>query len=233
MKPPSTPAIPDTSFASTPLRNSGSAGERPSSALPPRAARNENPPNNIRPHDPNEIGDHALNMMAGRLADWNSMCQKRSGWPRSTVRSKPLTIAPTAAMVCPVRTTGRSSGRPNQSSRAAKNAAPPARPPTKKYGMMNQVQCGAPLKNVSDIARASPAPTPATAPTLLVHAALAQADERQHAHHPGTRRGQHRALGEAAPRQLGMPRQAVDFRLVHLQVERVESPHGLVPVAAV
>ncbi len=40
--------------------------------------------------------------------------------------------------------------RPSQIDRARKYA-PPASPPMKKYGMMNQVQCGAALKNVSDM----------------------------------------------------------------------------------
>src|SRR5256885_14204557 len=107
--------------------------------------------------------------------------------------------------------TGRSSGRPNHSSRAARKYAPPESPPTKKYGMMNQVQCGAPLKNVSGgMARAS---RPAGG-GVFVHPPLAQADERQHAQHGGARHREARALAGVLRRQLGMPGEGVPLRLV-------------------
>src|SRR5882762_1933195 len=150
--------------------------------MPPRAASTANSPNKRRPQAPKEIGDHPLNMRVGKFADWKIMCQNRSGRPRSIVKSAPERIAPTAATLYPVRTTGRSSGPPNQSATAASRDAPPAIPPTKKYRMMSQVQCGAALKKVSDIARTSPAAA------LLVHAPLTQAHERQHAQHCGARR---------------------------------------------
>src|SRR5207245_8258772 len=99
----------------------------------------------------NEMGEHALSRGVGRVADWKIMCENRSGRARSIVRSAPDRIAPTAATLYPVRTTGRSSGPPNQSTTAASRQAPPAIPPTKKYRIMNQVQCGAALKKLSDI----------------------------------------------------------------------------------
>src|SRR5256714_15487583 len=180
MKTPSRPARPPTSLASPPRTTpptARSAGlySRPSSAKPPRAARTEKSPNKRIPQAPKEMGDHALNISAGSCADWNSMCQKRSGCPRSIVRSAPERIAPTAATLYPVRTMGRSSGPPNQSARAASSDAPPAIPPTKKYRMMNQAQWGAALKKVSDITRTAPAAA------FLVHAPRPQVDERQHA----------------------------------------------------
>src|SRR2546429_7193323 len=46
----------------------------------------------------NEMGDQPLNMRAGKFSDWNSMCQKRNGRPRSIVSSRPERMAPTAAM---------------------------------------------------------------------------------------------------------------------------------------
>src|SRR3989454_1457141 len=169
MKSPSRPPTPATSLATPPRTTpptTRSAGiwSRPSSALAPRAESTENSPNKRIAHAPKEMGDHALNMMAGRFADWNSMCQKRSGRPRSIVRSRPERIAPPAATSYPVRTTGRSSGPPNQSKTAARKYAPPASPPTKKYGMMNQVQWGAPVKKVSDISWVPPPPPPPLPP---------------------------------------------------------------------
>src|SRR5437867_4912075 len=195
MKSPSRPPMPETSLPSPPRTTPPTARRagiwsRPSSALAPRAESTENSPNRRIAHAPNEMGDHPLNMMAGKFADWNNMCQKRSGRPRSIVSSRPDKIAPTAAMSYPVRTTGRSSGRPNQSRSAARKYAPPASPPTKKYGMMNHVQCGAPVKNVSDIARAP------FCSALLVHPPLAQTDERQHHEARRARRPQAGALGE-------------------------------------
>src|SRR5882762_2828348 len=232
MKTPSRPARAPTSFASPPCTTpptARSAGlrSRPSSAMPPRAASTEKSPNKSSPQAPNEIGDHPLNMMAGKFADWNSMCQKRSGRPRSIVRSAPERIAPTAATLYPLRTTGRSSGPPNPSKTVASRAAPPAIPPTKKYRMIHQVQCGAALKKVSDIARTSPAAA------LLVHAPLPQADEGQHAQDGGARRREGGALGEVPRRQLRVPRQSVHLGFVDQQVEGIETAERPVGIGAV
>src|SRR5438046_3960221 len=203
MNTPSRPATPPTTFASPlpprtapPTARSAGFCSPPSSAMPPSADRTEKNPNTRMAQAPKEMGDHPLNMIAGSCADWNSMCQKRSGCPRSIVRSAPERIAPTAATLYPVRTMGRSSGPPNQSTTAARREAPPATPPTKKYRTMNQVQCGAALKKLSDIARTSPAAA------LFVHTPLPQADERQHAQHGGARRREGGALGEAPRREL-------------------------------
>src|SRR2546425_7201100 len=155
------------------------------------------------------------------------MCQKRSGRPRSIVRSRPERIAPPAATAYPAKTPGRSSGPPNQSKTAARKYAPPARPPTKKYGMMNQVQWGAPVKKVSDMSRASPSAA------LLVHAPFPQADERQHAQYSGARRREGGALGEVPRRQLRVPWQSVHLGLVDQQVERIETAERPVGVGAV
>src|SRR5256714_3723091 len=219
MKTPSRPVTPPTSFASPPRTTpptARSAGlcRRPSSAMPPRADRTANRPNKRSPQAPKEMGDHPLNMRAGTLADWNNMCQKRSGRPRSTVSSPPESSAPTAATLSRVRTTGRSSGPPNQSTTAARREAPPAIPPTKKYRMMSQVQCGAPLKKVSDIAGSSPA--------LLVHAPFAQAHDGQQSQNGRARHGQAPALGEVRRRQFRVARQAVDLGLVHEEVKGVQ-----------
>src|SRR6266566_5150947 len=232
MKSPSRPPTPPTSLATPPFTTpptARSAGiwSRPASARAPRAESTENSPNRRIAHAPNEMGDQPLNMSVGKFSDWNSMCQKRRGRPRSIVSSRPDRIAPTAAMSYPVRTTGRSSGRPNQSRSADRKYAPPASPPTKKYGIMNQVQWGAPVKKESDISRASPGAA------LLVHAPLPQADERQHAQDGGARRREGGALGEVARRQLRVPRQAIHLGLVDQQVERIETAQRPVWVGAV
>src|SRR5216117_1740323 len=96
------------------------------------------------------------------------MCQNRSGRPRSMVSSAPEMIAPQNASEYAVRMTGRSSGPPNHSRLAARKYAPPARPPITKYGMMNHVQCGDAVTNVSDIDRR---------PFLLLHPSLPDSDQ--------------------------------------------------------
>src|SRR5205823_5463815 len=176
---------------------------------------------------------HVLPAQMGQLVTdrmrsyWNSMYQKRRGRPRSIVRSKPDRIAPAAAMLCPVRMTGRSAAPPNQSKRADRKYAPPASPPTKKYGIMNQVQWGAPVKKESDISRASPGAA------LLVHAPLPQADERQHAQDGGARHREGGALGEVPRRKLWVPRQPVHLGLVDEEVERIEPAERSFRVGAV
>src|SRR5437660_9303421 len=234
MNMPSSPATPPTTFASPlpprtapPTARSAGLCSRPSSAMPPSADRTAKNPNTRSPQAPKEMGDHPLNMMAGNFADWNTMCQNRSGFPRSIVKSAPERIAPTAATLYPVRTTGRSSGPPNQSATAASSDAPPAIPPTKKYRMMNQAQCGAALKKVSDITCTSPAAA------LLVHAPLPQADEGQHAQDGGARRREGGALGEVPRRQLRVPRQSVHLGFVDQQVEGIETAERPVRIGAV
>src|SRR5438552_4240535 len=74
---------------------------------------NAHAPNSSNAHAPKEIGEKLLNMRCGRLFDWNSMCQKRSDRPRSSVNSAPETSAPQNASEYPLRITGRPSGRPN------------------------------------------------------------------------------------------------------------------------
>src|SRR5207245_1023676 len=125
MKTPSKPATPPPTRASPPRTTpptARSAGlrNRPSSAAPPRADRTANSPNKRIAQAPKEMGDHPLNMSAGTFADWNSICQNRSGRPRSIVRSAPERIAPQAATLYPLRTSGRSSGRPDHSTTPAR-----------------------------------------------------------------------------------------------------------------
>src|SRR6266513_549563 len=105
------------------------------------------------------------------------MCQNRNGLPRSIVSKMPEITAPQKASLYAVRMTVRSSTRPNHSSAAARKNAPPAMPPTKKYGMMNQVQCGDAVKKVSDIHDSF----------LLLDPLLADPDQREHAEHCGRR----------------------------------------------
>ena len=43
------------------------------------------------------MGDHHLNI-GRKVSDWISMCQNRSGRPRSTIRSTPQTLTSGKAM---------------------------------------------------------------------------------------------------------------------------------------
>src|SRR6266581_3151513 len=151
------------------------------------------------------------------------MCQKRSGRRRSMVSSAPERIAPQNASEYAVRMTGRSSGRPNHSRVAARKYAPPARPPTKKYGMMNHVQCGDAVKKVSDIHDSF----------LLVHPPFPDADHREQAEHGGRRDRERAALLQAAAGKLRIGGQAVHFRVVHQQIERVQAAERAVRIVAV
>src|SRR5258708_35654032 len=72
----------------------------------------------------------------------------------------------------------------------------------KKYGMMNQVQCGAPLKKGSDMRRPLVGRRSGAARRLLVHAALPQAHEGQHAEHRGARHREWAGLLQVARRPL-------------------------------
>src|SRR5882762_4196826 len=84
-KNPKIPPRPATSFTHTVV------------ARPRRSSNQEraaHPPNNKTAHAPNEIGDQLLNIRLGKFSDWNSMCQKRSGRPRSSVKRAPEMMAP-------------------------------------------------------------------------------------------------------------------------------------------
>src|SRR5436309_3388281 len=151
------------------------------------------------------------------------MCQKRSGRPRSMVSSAPERIAPQNASEYAVRMTGRSSGRPNHSRVAARKYAPPARPPTKKYGMMNHVQCGDAVKKVSDIHDSF----------LLVHPPFPDSDQRERAEHCGRRDRERATLFQTVAGKLRIGGQAVHFRVVHQQIERVQAAERAVRIVAV
>src|SRR5438093_431623 len=75
--------------------------------------------------------------------------------------------------------------------------------------------------------------SPRSRPAHVVHAALAQADERQHPEDGRARQGERRALGEVARRQLRVARQPVHLRLVHEEVERVEPAQRAIRVGAI
>ena len=62
---------------------------RPLSASALRKDRNENSPNIRSDQEPTDIGDQYLNI-GWNVLDSISMCQKRSGRYRSTVRRMPL-----------------------------------------------------------------------------------------------------------------------------------------------
>src|SRR5436305_158156 len=81
-------------------------------------------------------------MGSGNLSLSNSMCQKRSGWPRSTTRKRLLTMMNGSASKCPRRMADRSATSPNRSSQAAAKYTPPVTPPAKKYRTIHQPQFG-------------------------------------------------------------------------------------------
>ena len=99
-KNPSKPPSPATSLASiVPLRSGCAAGvrTRPSSVHAPISDSAAHNPNSMIAQAPNEIGDQPLNITFGKLSDWNSMCQKRKGLPRSMVSNAPEMTAPQKA----------------------------------------------------------------------------------------------------------------------------------------
>jgi hypothetical protein len=53
-------------------------------------------PNALIPQEPNDIGDHHFSIGQPRC-DWKSICQKRSGRPKSMLSSTPLMMMPTSA----------------------------------------------------------------------------------------------------------------------------------------
>src|SRR4051812_2866733 len=112
--------------------------------------------------------------------------------------------------------TGRSSARPNRCSNDAITNAPPAMPPMKKYSTMYQRQCGDVVKKVSDIGGR------VGTGGKGIHAAFAQGHytHDRHQHRAGCR--EQGAELEVARGESGIRRQAVHFRVVDEQVERVE-----------
>jgi hypothetical protein len=76
-----------------------------------------NAPKAIRPQAPSDIGDQYLKMSAGPATPVSiSMCQKRSGWPRSMVSSSGHTIVSGSASRKDSRAACSSSGRPHSRS---------------------------------------------------------------------------------------------------------------------
>jgi hypothetical protein len=72
-------------------------GRSRSSLKEASAARKENNPKSSSPQEPTDIGTQDLNIGCPVL-DSISMCQKRRGRSRSTVRRNPLIRAPMNAM---------------------------------------------------------------------------------------------------------------------------------------
>src|SRR5438132_175633 len=143
------------------------------------------------------------------------MCQKRRGWPRSTVRKRALRMISGKATRCPMRIAGRSDGSPNRSSQAAAKYTPPVTPPTKKYRTIHQPQFG----TWNDGLKSG-----GIRPSLAaLHAAFAEGQ------HPG-QTGEHRGndTEAAASRQVSTWQvrrfgQTVRRRLIVEQIERVQS----------
>ena len=62
------------------------ARNHPTSAIAPRNETNEKRPNARSAHEPRLIGESGLNASPPPGLASTSMCQKKSGWPRSTMR---------------------------------------------------------------------------------------------------------------------------------------------------
>src|SRR6266852_4162961 len=67
----------------------------------------------------------------------------------------------------------------------------------------------------------------------LIHAALAQTDERDQAEHGAGRGREHAAGFQVAAGEFRIPRQTVDLRLVHEEVEGVEATKRAIRIVAV
>src|SRR5438309_11768068 len=112
----------------------------------PRAAStndtNETVPNTNNTAEPNDMAEYGLKIGVGKRSLSKSMCQKRSGWPRSTVRNNAHRMISGNAIRWPSRIAARSDRSPNRSSQAAAKYTPPVTPPVKKYSTIHQPQLG-------------------------------------------------------------------------------------------
>ena len=87
-----TPVYPATKKPRSPPSAAISLASVPSFSL--YHETNAQAPNSSSAQAPNEIGEKLLNIRCGKLSDWNTMCQKRSDRPRSSVSKSPETTAP-------------------------------------------------------------------------------------------------------------------------------------------
>src|SRR6267378_5008399 len=114
----------------------------------PTAARNntnEKSPNRVSPQTPSDIGEYALNAGVPEPTS-TSMCQKRVGWPRSSVSRMGQISKRGKLMMKASREAAASAGLPHRRSMVPMTKAPPEIPAKKKYRRMNQVQPGATTK---------------------------------------------------------------------------------------
>src|SRR5205823_10701245 len=96
--------------------------------------------------------------------------------------------------------------------------------------MMNQVQCGAAVTKVSDIARPTLAPATSGA---LVHSLFPETHQAQQSEDHRARHGKHRALLQVPRRELWVPGKAVHFWLIHQEIERVQAAQRPAGIGAV
>src|SRR5919202_1325612 len=153
------------------------------------------------------------------------MCQKRSGWPRSTISNAAQRMISGTASTWPSRIVARSFRSPNRSSQAAAKYTPPVTPPKKKYRTIHQPQFGTwndGLKSAGMLAG------------LLgrfdgIDASFAHRQHTRDARQDGGDHAQSAAGGQVAAGQVGRLGQAVGRGRVLEQVERVEpAQHRLV-----
>src|SRR4051794_23404772 len=92
---------------------------RPVSESALKKDSNEKIPKMVSAQEPSDIGDQYFNIGLN-VFDSSSMCQKRSGRYKSTVKSMPLMITHGKEIKYPKRASGRSCGLPKKSIRTAR-----------------------------------------------------------------------------------------------------------------
>src|SRR5207302_10421084 len=113
----------------------------PPSPTAPRNITNEKSPKSVSPQAPKDIGEEALNTGVPD-AESTSRCQKRNGWPRSSVRRIGQIKSSGKAMMKASREAALSVGLPQSRSMVPMTKAPPEMPAKKKYRRMYHSQCG-------------------------------------------------------------------------------------------
>src|SRR5262245_35789628 len=201
-----------------------SAPKPPLSPRPtrPSASRNDTKANTLKIRSaqaPTDIGDQYLKFTPKVRAS-TSMCQKRIGRPRSSVR-RIGQITSAGKLTRKARRASGASRRSPISRRMAPIAyAPPARPPRKKYQTMYHSHCGGAAK--------------CWTMALLAPAPVAEREHRaDHAEDGGDEHGEI-SPGIVAARQHRVLRlrHAVHLGLVGQEEQRVEPPVLLVAVEA-
>src|SRR6266568_4306950 len=136
------------------------------------------------------------------------MCQKRRGWPRSTIRKTALKMMSGKARKWPTRTAARSLLSPNRSSQAAAKYTPPVTPPTKKYSTIQKPQAGGAKEGLK------------SGGIWRIHPAFAEGQHAGDTRQNGGDESQTAAHGQVATGQLWRLGETESRRCVLDQIER-------------